>query len=115
MVYMGQNDGARLVDEEFQAWDYGPVLPDVYHKAKVFGADPVGNVFHSVEVPRADSGEAEMLQRAYEAASDLSPSRLVAITHWPEGAWASVYSPNRKHSTIPSENILAEYRKRFSG
>lgn len=26
-----------LVDEEFQAWRYGPVIPSVYHKFKSFG------------------------------------------------------------------------------
>jgi uncharacterized phage-associated protein len=31
MVYMDKNSGEPLVDEDFQAWDYGPVLPSLYY------------------------------------------------------------------------------------
>lgn len=36
-----------LFQEDFQAWVHGPVVPEVYHKYKIFGA---GNLFMSQDV-----------------------------------------------------------------
>ena len=36
-----------LVDGLFEAWNYGPVHPELYHYAKAFGANPVKNIFRS--------------------------------------------------------------------
>ena len=39
MVYAGKYNGARLIDDhDFDAWDYGPVLPAVYRRVSSFGS-----------------------------------------------------------------------------
>ena len=40
MLYLGRYN-EPLVNEVFEAWDYGPVLPTIYHSAKMFGRSPV--------------------------------------------------------------------------
>ena len=46
MIYLGSH-GKPLISGSFEAWAYGPVHPDLYHKAKIFGSDPVENIiFH---------------------------------------------------------------------
>mgnify|MGYP006283548483 CR=1 FL=1 len=44
MVHLGRTDGAPLVHGLFEAWDYGPVHPDLYHRVKIFGSSPVKNI-----------------------------------------------------------------------
>lgn len=111
MFHLGRTGGQPLVTGHFEAWDYGPVHPVVYQHVKVFGANPVGNVFHSV--PDVHDGlEVELLDDAVRKLSHLSPARLVAITHSPSGAWSRHYKPGYRGIIIPNEDILQEYRNR---
>lgn len=110
LIYLGRRN-EPLFDETFQAWNYGPVLPSVYHKAKIFGSDPVRNVFHSV--PNLEEGpEADVLAETVEKLSNKSPSQLVAITHWDKGAWAKHYMPGM-NMVIPNDDVLREYQDRY--
>lgn len=112
MFHLGRT-GEPLVSGLFEAWDYGPVHPAVYHHVKVFGASPVGNVFHS-SADLGDTDEAKLLDQAVEQLSHLSPGKLVAITHRSGGAWERNYRPGTRGIIIPNDEILAEYKLRES-
>jgi len=113
MVFLGRNGVDNpLVMDHFEAWDYGPVLPIVYHKAKAFRNGPIEDaVFRSL--PELESGnEADIIAETVSALSDKSAGDLVAITHWEHGAWAKHYSPGAKGIMIPNSDIFQEYRTR---
>lgn len=111
MVFLGRNNGREpLVSENFEAWDYGPVLPSVYYRAKAFGKQPVQNVFRFL--PDATGEEAAIIAEAVESVRGKTPGQLVAITHWEKGAWATYYKAGSKSIVIPNDAILEEYRKR---
>lgn len=110
MVYMGRT-GHRLVDERFEAWDYGPVSPQLYHQVKVFGADPVRDVFHSAPpIPQGD--RLATIEEACDALLSRSAGQLVAETHWRDGAWAKNYRPGIRHMGISDDDILEEASRR---
>jgi uncharacterized phage-associated protein len=112
MIALGRSGGNDpLVGELFEAWDYGPVLPSVYRRARVFGSGPVRNVFHGV--PDIDgTSEADALDEAFRAVGQKRPAELVSLTHWEEGAWAKNYKPGYLGVIIPNEDVLEEYKKR---
>lgn len=112
MYHLGTT-GRPLIDEKFEAWDYGPVAPSLYRAARGFGASPVQDIF--LDAPYAAEGSSELrsLQDAARLLASHTPARLVAITHWEKGAWASCYRPGVQHVSIPDEAILGEFRKRF--
>jgi uncharacterized phage-associated protein len=111
MYHLGTT-GSPLVHEAFEAWDYGPVVPDVYARAKGFGKASVPNVFHWIpEVPES-SPEMATLRAISSSTKNFTPGQLVDITHWEGGAWAKVYKPSHKGIKIPNELILDEYRAR---
>ncbi|MDQ2080235.1 DUF4065 domain-containing protein [Xanthobacteraceae bacterium Astr-EGSB] len=112
MFHLGKTRGQPLVREDFEAWDYGPVLPEVYHRAKPFGSDRVRNVFHWVSALDAVSPEYATLKEASDATKGLSAGRLVAITHWDHGAWANAYRPGLRGAKITNAAILDEYDRR---
>ena len=112
MNYVGQT-GQRLINEDFEAWDYGPVLPSVYHACKSFGSKAVPNVFWGVG-SIANTNEAAWLDVAWDSLKDQTPGQLVENTHWNRGAWAKRYVPGAKGVKIQTGDMVDEYRNRVS-
>lgn len=112
MFHLGKTNGQPLIREGFEAWEYGPVIPEVYRHARGFGSSPVRNVFHWVPPVPPENEEFEMLKEASEATQDMSSGRLVSITHWPKGAWYKCYKSGARGITIPNRLILDEYHAR---
>lgn len=108
MFHMGRHDGEPLVHGSFEAWDYGPVHPELYHKAKVYGSAPVKTIPAGLELGE-DSPEAAILNEAYDALGDTRAGQLVNATHRKGGAWDRNYIPGARRVIIPNEDILDEY------
>lgn len=107
MIYLGRNNGEPLVEEDFQAWMYGPVLPTLYEKLKIFGAQPIKNRFYRVnEID--DQSINSFLEEIAGALLKREAWELVTLTHSKTGAWAKNYVSgfNKK---ISNEDILEEY------
>lgn len=107
MIHLGRH-GTPLLREQWQAWDYGPVQPDLYHKAKVYGTAPVKDIFHLPPL-RPETSEFKAVQDAYKLMADLTPGQMVAATHQTGGAWANHYKAGHKGVVIPKEDIRREY------
>lgn len=114
MIYMGRHDGARLIDAEFQAWDYGPVIPELYKRVRMFGAGYIRDVFFAARPFKPDDHRRETLDYVADGLLHLRPGELVDITHWKHGAWASNYVSGIRSITIPDRDIAAEYHRRIS-
>ena len=113
MTYLGRTGGQPLVSENFEAWDYGPVIPSLYQKAKIFGSGKIESL------PRFSRN---MAMREHSVVRDVtryfghkSPGELVDLTHKEGGAWDKYYKPKLKHVQIPNSAILREYRSKVGG
>lgn len=117
--------GTPLISDEVQAWDYGPVYPEVYHAFKHFGAQsiqkPLAHPFFNPDAGGSDpwaspkAPEDRMfLHAVWNAYSDKSALQLSEMSHAPGGPWelARKSSPGARHVVIPKESI-AEYFKRL--
>lgn len=111
MISLGEK-GEPLVPGTFEAWDLGPVLPEAYHKAKMFGAKPIKPfIFKSRgPIPEWD----DILQRTLDIFGGMTGGQLVAESHWEGGAWASHYRPGAKGVEIPNGDIAKEYQARVA-
>jgi len=85
MFHMGRNNGERLMDAKFEAWDYGPVEPNVYHKVKVFGDGNIRDVFTEARRFEQDDPRRELLDDVCGKFLGYSAGDLVDITHWEKG------------------------------
>ena len=107
MFYLGRTGGQPLVAGEFEAWDYGPVHPTLYHKIKIYGSEPVGNVFHSIpDIP--DGPEASIIDEAYDGLGKIGASRLVKVTHRIRGARAKHSKAGERRCMMPNADIMQE-------
>jgi len=113
MVYMGEHNGEPLFNGHFEAWDYGPVLPEVYSRARAFGSAPIMDVFSGAR-PIIDEERRKFLARAYQQLSTRTAADLVNITHWSKGAWYKHYRPDAKGTMIPDGDIFKEAKDRIA-
>lgn len=114
MFHLGRTNGQPLVYGSFESWDYGPVHPDLYHKVKVFGSDPVQNVFHDTQ-DIENCPERDILDEAFDNFGNAGHGKLVSATHRFGGAWDLNYMRGAKHCLIPNEDILNEYERLGNG
>lgn len=111
MVRLGRTRGRPLVNSTFEAWDYGPVVPDLYHRAKIFGDQAIQDIFvRAPDIP--GDQESAAIDEGCDWLLGKKPAELVAMTHWKDGAWAKNYVAGVRGIAIPSTDILAEYNAR---
>lgn len=111
MNFVGQNN-ARLVDEDFEAWDYGPVLPSLYHTCKIFGVKNLRDVFWGAP-DISGTPEAAMIDCAWLNLRDRTAGELVENTHTDIGGWMKNYVVGARGVKIPASDMIEEYRKRI--
>ncbi len=109
MVYLGRNK-KPLINENFEAWTHGPVLPGLYDKLKIFSSLPIPSyVFSNSCIDKVQKEEeVKALEEAWEKLKNKEAWELVAITHRKKGAWIKHYQPYG-NNLIPNESILKEY------
>lgn len=109
MFYLGRTNGEPLVSGHFEAWDYGPVHPQLYHRVKIFGRNPVQNVF--VDAPDIQDGEeSKIIDEAFAQLGNLGAGQLVNATHRTGGAWHINYVAHSRGNVISNTEILNEYK-----
>jgi len=108
VAFLGKNN-SLLLNGEFEAWDYGPVLPELYHKVKRFGANRIKDIFYNVEEIK-NTEEASFLEEACKCLLNKQAFQLVEITHRTNGAWAKAYKRRHINPIIAEEDMSEEYK-----
>ena len=104
--------GIPLVRGPVEAWQYGPVFPDLYHAIKHLGAQPV--VLSDLPPGKEevfDPEAEEVMADAVERYGPVSASRLSALTHARSSPWELTYRKGERNRPIPNELIEFYYRK----
>lgn len=102
--YTKQFDSSPI-SEQFEVWQYGPVLPSVYLEFKSFGANPItefardaqGNAFMISE--KDNPGLARIIDSVWHKYCSKSGIELSRITHQPESGWYHAYTERRSYIT----------------
>ena len=107
--------GEPLFKDPIEAWSYGPVIPNLYHKIKKYGADEITGLvsrsrYHNPDLPD-DENAKSVLKDVYEIYRDDSAAELSRMTHAKGSPWRTVHKPAKRHIPIPTETIREYYRQ----
>lgn len=102
-----------LIDDAIEAWQYGPVVPSLYHELKVYGRGPVEPIVRvrglTLQAPTIEDSETEdLLETVWRRYGDLRAAQLVALTHAPDTPWRGAWDGAR-NKPIDNEAIKAHY------
>lgn len=97
LVYYAQglhlaHNGAPIFKEKIKAWNYGPVVLELYTKYKKYGAGGIPPIA-SFNPKSIDKDMREFLDEIYTAFGQFSAVRLMEITHTDE-CWIEA-NPNK--------------------
>lgn len=81
--------GEPLFRERLEAWEHGPVVPDLYHMYKEHGAGNIPTP-HDVDLDEYDEEVAEFLDEVYDVFGQYSAWKLRNMTH-EERPWTEAY------------------------
>ncbi len=72
--------GGPLFDDRIEAWQYGPVIPSLYHEYKHYGASGIP-ALDSYDPPIIDAETIDFLDEVYEFMGQYSAIRLMEMAH----------------------------------
>lgn len=100
--------GEPLVLESAEAWRYGPVIPEVYHRYKSFRGNPID----AVPIDRTrdmNKNQVDMIEAVLDAYREYSAWQLSVITHKPGTPWSMVYNRGNGLGSIIPNSIIKTY------
>lgn len=108
--YMLGKHGRPLLLEPVEAWQYGPVVPSVYHALKGFRSAPVSHVQGAQwgGYPFSDE-ERAVMQTVVNTYAAASGTVLSAATHQPGTPWSKTWEMSGKSSAISNDLIEGFY------
>lgn len=108
--------GVPLIRDRIEAWKFGPVIPDLYHRIKRYGTGSVPssclcNPTASLEALSHD--QRTLLEKIWTSYGGMSAGRLSAITHRPNTPWDEIWNKKKgstyKGALIDDQTIRDHY------
>lgn len=116
--YLGLT-GKALIDENPEAWKYGPVIPTVYHYYKSFRSNPIKSTPNSIDYNSEISAtDQKFLRSVWQTYKNYSGVELSALTHQVGTPWFITWN-NLSHNKFTlgvnnkqiSDNLIKEHYK----
>ena len=92
-----------------EAWDHGPVVPEIYSEYKKFGRNPIPAL--PVDYDAFTDHELETIMDVFAYYGRYSASGLREMSHQYDSPWANVYIPGIKHVEITQESMKSFYKR----
>lgn len=97
-----------LIQENIEAWDYGPVIRNLYFEYRKYGADDLVTQLKNIENSNTiDKEIREFLDVIWDSYKDLDGSKLSTITHEEGTPWSLTFVQNENQ--IITNNIIKQH------
>jgi uncharacterized phage-associated protein len=104
--------GLPAINEPFEVWQWGPVVPRVYHDLKKFGGQPVSEYVKDMFADRpyvvnvACKSIYDAVDIAWEKYIGINGMRLSAMTHEPGSPWDIA---KRNGENVIRDDLIRDY------
>jgi len=98
-----------IIREEVEAWQYGPVIPELYAKIRHFKATPVTHLDSGEDVLSPD--QEELIKSVYDAYKHLSGMQLSDLTHQAGTPWSKTWDKRNRKQVIPTSLIKDHFKE----
>lgn len=106
-------DGERLFRQEIEAWRYGPVVPDVYHKAKIYVEGPITKSLPVISTRKFSPMEDKLIAAVYHKYGNYSGTQLIKLTHLPESPWHKIWTNRKSDNDVIPVDVIQKYFDAF--
>lgn len=89
--------GRPMFSDVIQAWEYGPVIPNVYYTFKCCGKSPIEEPADNFDESVLSVDELELLIDIYSTYGKYTGWALKDITHKKGSPWSLAYVPNQNN------------------
>jgi uncharacterized phage-associated protein len=104
------NSGAPLFPEPIEAWDYGPVVPSVYHEYKSYGLETITiPALWDTDTANLIAEDIVFIDMALAYFGEMSGLALMSSAHQEE-PWKISYRPGRPSNIIPIDLIYNYFK-----
>lgn len=100
-----------LFDDPVEAWQYGPVIRDIYFAVKHFKGSPISaRIFDGVNENIPEHAK-EVIATVMKLYGGMSAMQLSTITHREGTPWSDTQKKLFKNKVIPNELIMKHYKQ----
>ena len=99
--------GKPLISEDVEAWQYGPVIPELYREIQKFGRSHISSFPDEYDVKLSDD-EGSIVDQIFDGYSSYTAGQLVALTHEKGTPWHTVTKGKRYGPGIIIPNHVIE-------
>lgn len=108
--YLGEHKKS-LIKEPMEAWQYGPVIRNLYQNIKEFGSSPIPYPLSDNEEIKLEPHQEKLLQKIYDYYGKFSAIKLSTLTHESGSPWETTWNIYGKNGTISNDLIQDFYEK----
>ncbi len=107
-----------LIEEDVQAWPYGPVIPQLYNRMRQYGQRPVPPDLKLADIPVEfdnDADSQKAVRAVWQHYGRYTGLQLSQLTHRAGTPWHVLYyQRNEKFAVIPNTLTQDFYKKRVN-
>jgi uncharacterized phage-associated protein len=106
--------GRPLVKDSIEAWQYGPVIPDLYHEVKSFRDRPVTNKLMTLDTKEFSQEEQWIINEVVRVYGNYSGIQLSQLTHQTGSPWHQTWIPGSRGIHMSNDLIEHHYKLKYS-
>ncbi len=103
--YFKENN-CSLFNENICAWQFGPVVPEVYYEFCSYAGSPINKIY---DIEIYNKNDSDIINKLIDKYIEYSASKLVEMTHKDFKPWSIIYNNgDGLRSIIPFDLIVSK-------